>query len=251
MNVSSSLRAARDRALSAARAGRDGLLRLARAAWDRLRRVPRPVLFFVGATGALFLVAAIVVVVYFSGVVSRTMDGRRWSLPTRLYSDVWAVRAGDTLSADDIVRRLGRLRYAEVPKPPLAAGQYALVKGRILVNVNPRETAWGRSPGVEAQIEFSGRRVAALKRTDDGAPLPYVVFEPEIVGSVYDEKMQDRTLVTIDQIPPVVLDAILTTEDRDFFSHGGISFRRLVGAVLQGATRGSAVRGTSTLTQQL
>ena len=100
-------------------------------------------------------------------------------------------------------------------------------------------------------MEFSGRRVAALKRADDGTPLPYVVFEPEVVGSVYDEKMQDRTLVTVDQVPPVVLDAILTTEDRDFFTHGGISFRRLVGAVLQGAVRGGGVRGTSTLTQQL
>ena len=221
------------------------------AVWGRVRRISRPLLFFVGATVALFLVAAIVVVLYFSRVVSRTMDGRRWSLPTRLYSDVWAVRAGDTLSVDDVVRRLGRLRYAEVPKPPVAAGQYTLLKGRILVTLNARETAWGRSPGAAVEIEFSGRRVAALKRADDGTPLPYVVFEPEIVGSVYDEKMQDRTLVTLDQVDPVVLDAILTTEDRDFFTHGGISFRRLVGAVLQGATRGSAVRGTSTLTQQL
>ena len=236
---------------STLRAALERVAPFARAVWDRLRRISRPVLFFIGATAALFLVAAIVVVLYFSRVVSRTMDGRRWSLPTRLYSDVWAVRAGDTLSADDIVRRLGRLRYAEVSKAPVVAGQYALVKGRILVSVNPRETAWGRSPGVAAEIEFSGRRVAALKRADDGTPLPYVVFEPELVGSVYDEKMQDRTLVKIDQIPPVVLDAILTTEDRDFFTHGGISFRRLVGAVLKGATRGSAVRGTSTLTQQL
>ena len=251
MDILSALRAARERVAPFVRAVRDEQARLARATWDRLRRISRPVLFFIGATAALFLVAAIVVVLYFSRVVSRTMDGRRWSLPTRLYSDVWAVRAGDTLSADDIVRRLGRLRYAEVPKAPVAAGQYALVKGRILVSVNPRETAWGRSPGVAAEIEFSGRRVAALKRADDGTPLPYVVFEPELVGSVYDEKMQDRTLVTLDQIHPVVLDAILTTEDRDFFTHGGISFRRLVGAVLKGATRGSAVRGTSTLTQQL
>jgi len=222
-----------------------------RAGSDRLRRIPHPVLFFVGATATLFLVAGIVVVLYFSRVVSRTMDGRRWSLPTRLYSDVWAVRPGDTLSADDVVRRLTRLRYVEVPKPPVAAGQYAHVRGRIAVTPNARETAWGRTPGIPAEMDFSGRRVAALKRADDGTPLPYVVFEPEVVGSVYDEKMQDRTLVTLDQVPPVVLDAILTTEDRDFFTHGGISFRRLVGAVLQGAARGGGVRGTSTLTQQL
>ena len=251
MDFRSALRASKEKVSQASRAVWGRVSPALRAGSDRLRRIPHPVLFFVGATATLFLVAGIVVVLYFSRVVSRTMDGRRWSLPTRLYSDVWAVRPGDTLSADDVVRRLTRLRYVEVPKPPVAAGQYAHVRGRIAVTPNARETAWGRTPGIPAEMDFSGRRVAALKRADDGTPLPYVVFEPEVVGSVYDEKMQDRTLVTLDQVPRVVLDAILTTEDRDFFTHGGISFRRLVGAVLQGAARGGGVRGTSTLTQQL
>ena len=150
-----------------------------------------------------------------------------------------------------MTRRLGRLRYAEVPKPPLLPGQYALSPKRITVSVNDRETAWGRTPGVAAVLEFSGRRVASVRRAEDGSPLPHVVFEPEVVGTVFDEKMQDRTLVTLDQVPKVLLDAILTTEDRDFFTHAGISPRRLVGAVLQSVTRRAGVRGTSTLTQQL
>ena len=214
-------------------------------------RVPRPVLFAFGATAALLAVAAVVVVLYFSRVVSKTMDGRRWSLPTRLYSDVWVVRPGDALAPDDVTRRLARLRYAEVPKPPLEPGQYALSPGRVTVWVNDRETAWGRTPGVAAVLEFSGRRVASVRRVEDGAPLPDVVFEPEVVGTVFDEKMQDRTLVTLGQVPQILLDAILTTEDRDFFTHAGISPRRLVGAVLQSITRRAGVRGTSTLTQQL
>ncbi|MBK9088688.1 MAG: PBP1A family penicillin-binding protein [Holophagales bacterium] len=63
--------------------------------------------------------------------------------------------------------------------------------------------------------------------------------------------MEDRTLVRLAQVPKVVLDAILTTEDRDFFTHAGLSPKRLVGAVLQSVVRGRSVRGTSTLTQQL
>ena len=214
-------------------------------------RIPRPVLFALGATAVLLVASAIVVVLYFSRVVSRTMDGRRWSLPTRLYSDVWVVRPGDALAVDDVTRRIGRLRYAEVPKPPLLQGQYALSPNRITVFVNDRETAWGKTPGSPVVLEFSGRRVASVRRAEDGAFLPHLVFEPEVVGTVFDEKMQDRTLVTLDQVPKVLLDAILTTEDRDFFTHAGISPRRLVGAVLQSVTRRAGVRGTSTLTQQL
>ena len=63
--------------------------------------------------------------------------------------------------------------------------------------------------------------------------------------------MEDRTLVRLDRVPKVVIDAILTTEDRDFFTHAGLAPKRLVGAILQGVVRGRSVRGTSTLTQQL
>jgi len=113
----------------------------------------------------------------------------------------------------------------------------------MVVGVNPRETAYGRVPGVVVQIDFSGRRIAGLKREADGAQIPYVVFEPEIVGSVFDLKMEDRTLVRLQTVPKVVIDAILTTEDRDFFSHAGLAPKRLVGAVLQSVMRGGRSAG--------
>jgi len=148
-------------------------------------------------------------------------------------------------------RRIGRLRYTDSGKSEVAPGQFHLAKGRLAVGIRERDSAEGRFPGGTVSIEFSGRRVAAVKNVPDGTPVPWAVFEPEVVGSVYDEKMQDRTLVKLAEVPPVVVDAILTTEDRDFFTHGGLSFRRLAGAVVQSITRRRSVRGTSTLTQQL
>jgi penicillin-binding protein 1B len=221
----------------------------------RVRRIwaaiPRWAIWGAAGLALLLVVSLAFVVAYYDRVVSRTMDGRRWNLPTRLYSDVWVIRPGDALGRDDVERRLVRLRYAPVPAPPVAGGRYLLSRSRMVVGVNPRETAYGRVPGVVVQIDFSGRRIAGLKREADGAPIPYAVFEPEVVGSVFDRKMEDRTLVRLEKVPKVVIDAILTTEDRDFFSHAGLAPKRLVGAILQGLVRGRSVRGTSTLTQQL
>ncbi len=216
-----------------------------------LGRHRHPLLFFAGATLLLFLVSGTVVVYYFNRIVTKTMDGRRWSLPTRIYSDVWVLRPGDALSSDDVLRRLGRLRYTESGGTEVKEGELHVAKGRILVGTRSRDTGQGKFPGTPAVIEFSGRRVASIKRLDDGSPLPFAVFEPEVVGSVYDEKMEDRTLVTLDQVPPVVLDAILTTEDRSFYTHSGISLKRLFGAVLHNVFRRSGMQGGSTLTQQL
>src|SRR2546423_11918357 len=57
--------------------------------------------------------------------------------------------------------------------------------------------------------------------------------------------LQRRTVVPLDQIPVHVRQAFLATEDKRFYTHHGIDFYRLPGAVLKG------FRGFSTITQQL
>jgi penicillin-binding protein 1B len=227
----------------------------ARKAWKTaagiVRRNPHPFLFFCAATLAVVLVSGGIVVFYFSRLVERTMSGHRWTLPTRIYSDVWVVRPGDAVGPDDVVRRLGRLRYAAARTPDVAQGEFFRSKGRLLVGVRDRDSAEGRFPGSTVAIEFSGRRVAAVKAAPGGEPLPWAVFEPEIVGSVYDEKMEDRTLVKLGDVPSVVVDAVLTTEDRSFFTHSGVSVRRLLGAAVNNLLHRGGVQGGSTLTQQL
>ena len=62
--------------------------------------------------------------------------------------------------------------------------------------------------------------------------------------------LERRTLVTIDDIPPVVRDAFIITEDRRFYSHHGVDFIGLAGAV-KDYLMGEGLRGASTITQQL
>ncbi len=69
-------------------------------------------------------------------------------------------------------------------------------------------------------------------------------------GSVLAEfKRINRQWVTLDQISPNVISALIATEDRRFYQHHGIDFRRLAGAAL--STLGGDLQGGSTITQQL
>jgi penicillin-binding protein 1A len=61
---------------------------------------------------------------------------------------------------------------------------------------------------------------------------------------------QNRELVTLDQVPQHLVDALLTREDRNFFSHHGFSLHGVLRAVFNIVT-GRYVSGASTLTQQL
>jgi penicillin-binding protein 1B len=216
------------------------------------RKIPRPVALAGIATLGLLGFAFVILLGYYGQIVTAKMSGRRYSIPTRIYSDVWLVRPGDKVGLDDVRRHLDRLGYIET-KGEASAGTFAVLRdgGRLVVGAKDRDTAYGHFPGMRTTIEFSGRQVFGVKRTDDGGSLPYAVFEPEVVGTVFDQQMEDRIPITLDRVPKVVLDAILTTEDRDFFSHGGISFKRTLGAALKDLRHRGAVQGGSTLTQQL
>jgi penicillin-binding protein 1A len=60
-----------------------------------------------------------------------------------------------------------------------------------------------------------------------------------------------RTLITLADIPPVVRDAFLATEDKRFYSHHGIDFIRVLGAGLRNLRSGGYAQGFSTITMQL
>ncbi|WP_425505269.1 penicillin-binding protein 1A [Sphingomonas sinipercae] len=64
-----------------------------------------------------------------------------------------------------------------------------------------------------------------------------------------------RVNLTFDEIPPLVRDAFISAEDKTFFSHGGIDYPGLFGAVgeyiAKSVTGGGRSKGGSTITQQV
>lgn len=62
---------------------------------------------------------------------------------------------------------------------------------------------------------------------------------------------QNRTPITIDQVPQVLIDTILAVEDEDFYTHGGVNLRAAVRALASNVVAGGVEQGGSTITQQL
>ncbi|MDR4985387.1 penicillin-binding protein [Bacillus cereus] len=67
----------------------------------------------------------------------------------------------------------------------------------------------------------------------------------------YEYGAEKRTHVTYDQIPKVVENAFLATEDSRFYDHNGIDFKRTTKAVMENITGGFGSQGGSTITQQV
>jgi penicillin-binding protein 1B len=198
---------------------------------------------------AAFLLLSIAMVGFVGSAVAGRFDSHRWSLPTRIYSDMTVLEPGGPGSADRLTAKLERLFYQASAERPESPGHYR--RAGDSVEVYTRDFLYpGREfRGYRARVEFSGGTVRSV-RDDGGDPLPALVVEPERLGSVFSEEYEDRTLVRLNEVPRSLIDAVLVTEDRDFYRHSGVSIKRTFGAILATA-RGGAVQGGSTLTQQL
>lgn len=62
---------------------------------------------------------------------------------------------------------------------------------------------------------------------------------------------QRRELVALDRVPQKLVDAFVATEDRRFFSHGGIDLRGTLRALVTNLRAGGVAQGGSTITQQV
>ncbi|MDQ0255252.1 penicillin-binding protein 1A [Evansella vedderi] len=71
----------------------------------------------------------------------------------------------------------------------------------------------------------------------------------ELITSL--EAGENRRLASIDEIPQVLIDAVIAVEDVRFYDHFGIDMRRIGGAVVANITRGFGAEGASTITQQV
>src|SRR4030081_1706330 len=84
-------------------------------------------------------------------------------------------------------------------------------------------------------------------------------YRPSSVTELYDGQgrvigtfaLQRRVVAAYDDYPEVLRNALVSIEDKDFYTHSGINFWRIAGAAYRDIESGGKVQGASTLTMQL
>jgi penicillin-binding protein 1A len=84
-------------------------------------------------------------------------------------------------------------------------------------------------------------------------------YRPSSTTELYDDQgriigsfaLQRRVVSTYDDFPPVLRDALISIEDKDFYRHSGIDVWRIAGAAYRDVESAGKVQGASTLTMQL
>jgi penicillin-binding protein 1B len=164
----------------------------------------------------------------------------------KIYAGPRMVRVGSAFTVREIASDLRHAGYGEKDGDSLL-GSYHVHGGSIEVFPGP-ESYHSPEP---ATITVAEGKVSQIRSRSAGDLAAYEL-EPQLVTSLFDaEQRSKRTMVKYDAIPKIMVDAVISIEDRRFFQHGGVNFLRLAEAAWIDFTHQRHQQGGSTITMQL
>jgi penicillin-binding protein 1B len=182
---------------------------------------------------------------YYSQIIeARLASGYLTSRPG-LYAAPRVLQVGQKLSREKLVKALRRAGYLETSASNVWSGSF--VANESAIEIRPGTS--GRKQPAVVRVGFTGDEIAEL--TGDSATLDSFTLEPEVLSNDLSSKGGKREALSYAEIPSVLVQAILTIEDRRFFDHSGVDVGGLARALLRNAGEERLGQGGSTITQQL
>src|SRR5208337_4255295 len=186
-------------------------------------------------------------------VVAR-FSGKRWNIPSRIYSDSVLIYPGQDLKDLGFFERLARLNYHPVDPGHVAArGEYSFdrKRGKLDIFLHSFAYPYGNFGGEFVALTLKGDTIASMGDPIIHKPIFSIELEPELISGIFEGEWEQRRLVRLSQIPPTMINAILAAEDHRFYEHHGVDLVRTVKAAYIDFISGHVRQGGSTLTQQL
>ncbi len=214
----------------------------------RRRFVPKHLLLRAGLAGALVL----------AGLLTFACIDANWrfshleaAAPARVFSAPFVLSEGVAVIREDLQERLARLGYRKIDDHPGRPGEYSVRFRALEIFLNAFDYPSGNVEAAPVRVKIGFGRVGRIENLSTGEDLPRALLEPEPLGTLSGNVLEERLPVSIDDLPRHLLDAVVAVEDRRFYRHSGVDPRALARALFANVKSGEVVQGGSTITQQL
>lgn len=178
-------------------------------------------------------------------------SARRWSIPSKVFSDTTLLYPGQRIERNLFQQKLQNLGYRFVDKAPDSKGEVQILPNALSIYLYDLQTPWNDRHGFPVRISIKKSTIADILRTDRNEVLSILELEPEEISLFFGPERERRQLISIEEVPQHLIYAVLAAEDNRFYQHHGIDPRGILRALVTNLRHGSIRQGGSTLTQQL
>lgn len=196
---------------------------------------------FLGVTLSISFAA---VWIHYSSLVDEKLQKGPFTQTAQLYAAPEPVSVGDSLTPDELVEALRRRGYSTDRSNRI--GWFHLRPDG--VEIFPGVDAYPHSePGV---VFLENNTVVRIVSNRDHTERPRYFLDPELVTNLHDRRREKRRLVRFNDIPKVLVHAVISAEDKRFFDHAGFDPIRIIRTAWVDVTQNRRY-GASTISMQL
>jgi penicillin-binding protein 1B len=214
----------------------------------------RPVRFLAKLTLATLLLANVIMAaygLYLSRDIEKRFSGRRWSIPSTVYSDTTLIYPGQRIRSDALLDKLQRLAYRAVDHAPKQKGQFRRRGDSFEIFLNDVNLIVLERSGFPVKIDINKENILDIRHGLSGESIPLLELAPEALMRFFGPEREQRRLISIDKVPAHVQRAFMAAEDTRFMDHFGLDLRGILRAAFVNLRHGAIHQGGSTITQQL
>ena len=174
-----------------------------------------------------------------------------FSQPTRVYARPQLLQAGVPMNKATLELELRIAGYSEAAHVAQVPGTYSVDgKAFTIASRGYMDPSGGELPR-RVRVTLAAGRIGSVLDLTSGKPLRRTHLDPARIATMYGAQQEERIIVRLDQLPPLLVQGVQAVEDRDFKHNHGIDLSSIARAALADLRAGHVVQGGSTITQQL
>jgi penicillin-binding protein 1B len=202
------------------------------------------------AVAVIFLIAAGTFTFYYvkyARMIDARLSGHILQNTTQIFSAPERISDGQAWTPNDLITFLQKSGYRPTSDEN-SLGEYTI--NGSTVDIRPSKLSYFNDSNALA-IEFNSKGIRSIRPLSGGPDMGSAEIEPELITNLFDSLREKRRPVRYEDLPPVLIHAILSAEDKRFFEHPGFDFIRIFGAAWADLRHSQKFQGASTITMQV